>query len=254
MLTIQVFFPEYDAQAVASGRVYNVSHLNARSNYQFAFQGRSLKGGARPRTVLGNYPRWSEPARALMARCLNLTARDAKEGVRPPPAGLNLLRVEIHLDSRGVCRLLSELTARRQNGSDRFQVDATDLILGGKDATPKAFWTADSQPSCHLVHPGEDAWDLAQRALRASVWGAQAGSGKLGRLAAAKPLRPPIFPMEKDPRGFLDYIRLQDIACESARATFAWRVAQGRQPRPCVPGVPDAYDASQWHLFLNGML
>jgi hypothetical protein len=89
------------------GEIGNVSNLAATSSYVAWFEG---CGEVR----LDGYPRWCEPVRGLLARCLELT-----EPGKPLPADWVSVRVDIGLNGGGL---------QRQH-RDKAVVQATELIV-----------------------------------------------------------------------------------------------------------------------------
>jgi hypothetical protein len=196
------------------GEIGNVSNLNTISSYEILLDGRDVC------SQLHNYPRWSEPVRGLLARCIDVTVLD--EDFVPLPDDWASLRVDIGIQSgyqRGTTRLAMCRIAREDGV----------CTVGHEEGTLKGFID-----DVQLRKGYSDIWDLAQHALNLSVWGVDA--------------IPPVNPLviKKYDGGM--YIRSSEIP-EPLRSAFERR--QRYSGRPSI-GVHDAHWSWDLEDFIGG--
>jgi hypothetical protein len=194
------------------GKIGNVSNLAATSSYVAWVEG---CGEVR----LDGYPRWCEPVRGLLARCLELT-----EPGKPLPADWVSVRVDIGLNGGGLQRRPTRLAMCRieRRASDIYSVGWVEGSLRG---------FIEVQPRAH-GYP--DACRLAQHALNVSVW-------NVDEIPQAQPLVVPVY----DNR----YMRTSDLP-EPARSAFEYR--QRHSGRPCIWAHWDACWIWDWEDFQSG--
>lgn len=201
------------------GRVWNASGIAARSDYGFSFAGRESSGDV----LLRQYPRWCEPVRVLVARCLALSK---------PPAGevlacnweYMILKIALRPGGRDGELLDTVVAERTEDGELSFIRGTTD---GG------TFHLNAVKPRASYA----DAWDLADHALRVSTFHDD-------ELPAPKELKVPVRRQDG-----LSFICTRDIP-EPARSVFEKRM--WHSTRPVVPGYPDAVYVWDWLDFLGG--
>ena len=200
------------------GEVWNVSSLAARSDYDCIFDGRSKREG----TLLRQYPRWCEPVRGLVARCLALSSSQAGDAL---PSSWERMEVKIALRPGGRgCKLLDRVQLSRDgqgfNASTNPATGAAQLMRG---IAPRANYT--------------DPWDLAEHALRLTAFGKD-------ELPSPRELDVPFRRQEN-----LSFVCTRDIP-EPARSVFEERMKHSA--RPVIPGFSDAVYSWDWSDFLGG--
>lgn len=233
-------------RTVLTGEIANVSDLRAVSAYEAWLDDRD--GGR-----LAGYPRWSEPVRALVARCISLSRpRPAKAvaGRRPRTdsaqarIGWARLRVDIGLKPGGYGRVRRLAMVRlvrpeaRPSGASSplgaFTLAASDradaLSLGWIEGPLRGH--REIAPRCHYP----DAWSLAEHALTESVF---------LRDARTEPVALDIPVRQKGSSS--SFILASDIP-EPARSAFEWRQRHSGRPSHAW----DAHHAWDWIDFLNG--
>lgn len=233
MLSVTCRWREGDQWSRLQGKVFNVSHLAAISDYDSAFDGRvAADESAR---VLRAYPRWAESSRGLVARCLALSAP-----VGTPPlwsAVWQEMVVEIALPgARNAQPRMLALATAQQIGevTNGRQV----LSVGWADLAPGAGLTGYSSRVMERAEGYPDPWALAEHVLRQGVFGQDA-------LPACAALQVPVHRIERG----LTYVREADIP-EPARSEFARRMAHST--RPLIADESPAYYSWDWDAFING--
>jgi len=207
---------------VFNGDLGNISNLAALSSYEAWFEGR-------PATILADYPRWCEPVRGLVARCIAQTElADVTKNAMLPDNWVSA-RIDIGLNGGG--------RALRPTRIAMVRVDKEADAEGVERLT--VCWSEGRLQACTDVAPRQeysDVWELASHMLRVSVW---------GRDRDIPPTRPVIVPAYE---GGL-YMRTSDLP-EPVRSAFEWR--QRYSGRPCMNGHWDACWFWDWTDFLNG--
>jgi len=132
------------------GEIGNITNLDAISSYEVLLDGRKVSA------ELHGYPRWSEPVRGLLARCIDVAELDSD--LVQVPEDWTALRVDIGIQSgrqRHPTRL-AMCCVTRETGT--FNVGFLEGKLSGfiEDVQPRESY--------------QDMWDLAQHALNVSVW------------------------------------------------------------------------------------
>ena len=197
------------------GEIGNITNLDAISSYEVLLDGRKVSA------ELHGYPRWSEPVRGLLARCIAVA--EPGSYMVPVPEDWTALRVDIGIQSdwREPPTRLAMCRVTREAGT--FNVGFMEGKLSGfiEDVQPRESY--------------QDMWDLAQHALNVSVWNADS-------IPEVKPLVVPVY-------GDGSYMRTSDIP-EPAQSAFEWR--QRMSGRPCIRGHRDACWIWDWEDWLNG--
>jgi hypothetical protein len=196
------------------GEIGNITNLDAISSYEVLLDGRNFM------SELHGYPRWCEPVRGLLARCIALAELDSD--LVPVPEDWSALRVDIGIQS-GRQRYPTRLAmCRVTREDDRIGVGFLEGRLTG---------------FIHGVKPREsyqDMWDLAQHALNVSVWD----------IDAIPLVRPLVFKKYGGDR----WIRSSELP-EPLRSAFERR--QRLSGRPPI-SVWDAHWAHDLEDFVNG--
>ena len=213
---------------VLQGEIANVGDLRAVSSYEAWLEDRD---GQR----LDRYPRWCEPVRALVARCIaqsrpHAAKGDAGKRTRSDAAqariGWSRLRVDIGLQPGGrgrVRRLAMARMVRPESGEGQLELGWIEGPLRGhREIQPRR------------AYP--DAWSLAEHALTESVF-------LKDELPVPIALDIPI----RQTGTSSSFVLANDIP-EPARSAFKWR--QQYSGRPCFPA--DAHHAWDWLDFING--
>jgi len=200
------------------GEIGNITDLDALSSYEVLLDGRNVM------TELHGYPRWSEPVRGLLARCIAV----AEQGSRfiPVPADWTALRVDIGIQSgrqTRPTRLAMCRVTRNNDISGGFTVGFVEGKLAGfiENVQPRESY--------------QDVWDMAQHALNISVWN--------------QDLIPPVRPLEIKKYDGDRWIRSSELP-EPLRSAF-----EHRQRHSGKPHIREAWDANwAWDLedFING--
>ena len=196
------------------GEIGNITNLDAISSYEVLLDGRKVSA------ELHGYPRWSEPVRGLLARCIDVAELDSD--LVQVPEDWTALRVDIGIQSgrqRHPTRL-AMCCVTRETGT--FNVGFLEGKLSGfiEDVQPRESY--------------QDMWDLAQHALNVSVW----------NLDAIPAVRPIEIKKYDDGRWILS----SDLP-EPLRSAFEHR--QRYSGKPCV-GFWDANWAWDLEDFVNG--
>ena len=196
------------------GEIGNISNLNSISSYVVLLEGRKASA------QLHDYPRWSEPVRGLLTRCIDAAVLD--EDLVPVPEDWRALRVDIGIQSGYQRRTTRLAMCRIERLEDACTVGHFEASLAGfiDGVQPRAAYA--------------DLWDLAQHALNLSVWGVD--------------VIPPLKPLNVKKYDEGRYIRSSELP-EPLRSAFERR--QRYSGKPCI-GVWDANWAWDLEDFLNG--
>jgi hypothetical protein len=187
---------------VLDGENGNISNLAALSSYKAYLEGR--------RTVtLEDYPRWSEPVRGLLARCIALSEAEAlpNNGFRFSE-NWKSVRVDIGLNSGVRSQRIERLAMCR------IERSGDQCAIGWTEGPLKGFVEVQQRQSYR------DVWDVAQHALCTSTFNAN----------VIPPVVPLHVPIHEEP-GFL-YVLSREIP-EPLRSAFEYR--QRWSGRPCIP-------------------
>ncbi|NVO04743.1 MAG: hypothetical protein HXX19_01705 [Rhodoferax sp.] len=211
MLGIFLTFTTANGQQTVydEGEIGNVSNLAAFSSYETLLEGRKVSA------QLHDYPRWSEPVRGLLARCINVAEHDVNPV--PVPEDWRSLRVDIGIQSgyqRGTTRLAMCRIERLEDG----------CTVGHQEGPLAGFIDGVQLRAAYA-----DIWELAQHALNLSVWGVDS--------------IPPVKPLDVKRYDDGKYIRSSELP-EPLRSAFEYR--QRWSGKPCIR---DAWDANwAWDL------
>ncbi len=197
------------------GEIGNISDLDAISSYEVLLDGRRVS------TQLHEYPRWSEPVRGLLARCIAVAEPDSD--LVPVPEDWAALRVDMGIQSGWQRRPTRIAMCRVTRETGSFNLGFVEGKLTG--------YIEGVQPRESYL----DIWDLALHALNVSVWNSDS-------IPEVKPLVLPVY-------GEGSYIRTSDIP-EPARSAFEWR--QRMSGRPSIRRHWDAMWVWDWNDWLNG--
>ena len=219
MIDIQLELKGDTVEQTLNGRIWNASGLATRSDYGFFFAGRETPGEA----LLRRYPRWCEPVRVLVARCLAMSKPPAQE-VLACSWELMILKIVLRPGGRGGELLDTVGAERTEDGELSF---IRDTAAGG------TFHVNAVIPRTRYA----DAWDLADHALRVTTFNDDA-------LPAPKELNVPVRRQDD-----VSFVCTRDIP-QPARSVFEKRM--WHSTRPVVPGYPDAAYAWDWLDFLGG--
>jgi len=218
MIDIQLELKGETLDQLLKGGVWNASGFNARSDYGYFFAGRETHGYP----MLRRYPRWCEPVRGLVARCLALSSVPMGAVLT---CSWELMVLEIALRPGGGSADLLDTVAveRSADGNLNFvRASAIGEVVHVDGIAPRASYA--------------DPWDLAEHALRITTFDGD-------DLPPPKELDVPI---RRDLN--LSFVCTRDIP-EPARSVFTKRMEHST--RPVIHGHPDAVYAWDWLDFLS---
>lgn len=219
MLQISLTIVEPGKELFAlTGEIGNISNLRATSSYEHWLEGRNAG-------TITDYPRWSEPVRALLARCIASVAPSEDEDVAMP-LDWSVIRIDIGINGGGRARRPTRIAmVRAERRSGAVAVGWTEGTLRG-------------HKELILRNGYADVWEFVQHMLCKSVF----------LKDDLPPTRPLYVPYYCDDTGY-PYMDPADLP-EPVRSAFERR--QSHSGRPCIRGCWMAMYIHDYADFVNG--